>query len=821
MENKKSLSSSGKIVLGAFLGIIIVLTIISSTLNLLKEEAEQSHINIANIYSKSFSEHFSNSIYNIELFVNNVKFLYIKNSDNQSIDNYLLKYLKENPYVRSISILEDKKIIQSTNNKNLDLNIDINNYTPKPLFKKEILRFGKTQFGRDFDVLKKMTLDDRSYLTFIPLAKSIKIDNKELVVLIALNVEHFINKYIQNLPKDISYVDILDLEGNVLISNDDFRYIGAKFLDASTLITLKDTNRFKGIKDFFNIKNIISIDYIKNYPLSLSVRFDYNKTLMNWEKKRFNFLMLITLLLVVIVILILVFIIKNNNAKQKEIELHKNQVESQKRFKILFEQNHLISFILDENGNINQLNNTALSFLGSDEENYLGLEIWDLYCFDEFDKLWLENVVTSFSEGNKIEREVSIKNSNLEKKEIDFILDSISIDGKKELVLFGKDITLKKLQEKELRQAYQVFKNTHDGIMITDEKVNIINVNNAFEKSTGYKLNEVFNQNPRILKSERYDENFYKDMWNELILKGFWDGEIVNRRKDGFLYSEWLTITAVYNEKNKLTNFIGIFSDITKQKNQEEIIKEKERMLFQQSKMASLGEMLGNIAHQWRQPLSVISVAAGAIKLNREYKDVYTYSQIDDFIDSITNSTKYLSETIDDFRNFFSQDTNYKEFDTLNAINKTLKLVSSNFKGKDIDIQFRREKSKNIFASENEFKQVIMNILNNSKDALLEKIKDEKKYIFIDVYFDDKYMFISILDNAGGIDESIIDKVFEPYFTTKHKSMGTGIGLYMSEEIITKHMHGEIIVSNETYTHDNIDFKGANFCIKIPFDINN
>lgn len=155
MENKKSLSSSGKIVLGAFLGIIIVLTIISSTLNLLKEEAEQSHINIANIYSKSFSEHFSNNIYNIELFVNNVKLLYIKNSDKQVIDEYLLKYLKENPYVRSISILENSKIIQSTNEKNIDLNIDINNYTPKPLFKKEILRFGKTQFGRDFDALKK------------------------------------------------------------------------------------------------------------------------------------------------------------------------------------------------------------------------------------------------------------------------------------------------------------------------------------------------------------------------------------------------------------------------------------------------------------------------------------------------------------------------------------------------------------------------------------------------------------------------------------------------------------------------------------------
>jgi signal transduction histidine kinase len=236
--------------------------------------------------------------------------------------------------------------------------------------------------------------------------------------------------------------------------------------------------------------------------------------------------------------------------------------------------------------------------------------------------------------------------------------------------------------------------------------------------------------------------------------------------------------------------------------------------------MASMGEMLGNIAHQWRQPLSVISVAAGAVKLGHEYEGTYGKKEIIDFLDSINNSTQYLSETIDDFRNFFTQDIENKDFDCVNAINKTLKLLSSDFKYKEINIIFKRVDSDNIFASENEFKQVMMNILNNAKYVLLEKVLTEEKYIFIDVYIENSDINIDILDNAGGIDENIIEKIFEPYFTTKHKSIGTGIGLYMVEEILTKHMNGQISVINENYVYKDVLYAGAKFSIKIPISKN-
>jgi PAS domain S-box-containing protein len=811
---------SEKLVLIAILLFVLFVTVISFTSNLLKEDAEETHISMANIYNKTFSEHLNDNIYNIELFIEGTKILFSENSDKKIIDKYLLKYLRENPYIRSISILKDQNIIESTNKENIGLKIYTDDYYPKSLFNENILRFGNSHTGRDFNESIKIDLKNSftNESLFLPIFKSIKInDEAEYSILIALNIEQFINKYAQTLDHNIAYLDVLNLKGEILSSSDLSINIGTKILNNEILDILKEKSNYVGISTFYKSnRDIVSIELIKNYPLIINIRFDYKKTLEHWENNRFKFLIIITSLLVFISILILLFVIKNEKNKQKEIESHKSQIETQKRFKILFEQTHFLSFILDEDGKINKINNTALSFLGNTKNSYKNLYIWDLYCFKDDCKIWLKNMINTYKEGDTIEKELVITNKNSEIKDLDIVINSINIDDKKELVFFGKDITEKKYHERELRQAYQVFQNTHDGIIITDENINIINVNNSFINCTGYKLEEVLNKNPNILRSEKNSANFYVNMWDELLKNNYWDGEIVNKKKNGTSYIERLTISAIYNKKNKLTNYIGIFSDITKQKQQEETIKEKERMLFQQSKMAAMGEMLGNIAHQWRQPLSVISVAAGAIKLAHEFKGTYTEEEIIEFVDSINNSTKYLSETIDDFRNFFSQDVKYQIFDCLDAINMTLKLLSSNFKYKEIDIIFNRIDSNEIFASQNEFKQVMMNILNNAKDVLLEKCLNEKKYIFIDVYSSKNSIHIDILDNAGGIKEEIIDKIFEPYFTTKHKSIGTGIGLYMVEEIISKHMDGEITVSNKDFIHENKNYKGAMFSIKIP-----
>ncbi|MGE3591320.1 MAG: ATP-binding protein, partial [Arcobacter sp.] len=236
--------------------------------------------------------------------------------------------------------------------------------------------------------------------------------------------------------------------------------------------------------------------------------------------------------------------------------------------------------------------------------------------------------------------------------------------------------------------------------------------------------------------------------------------------------------------------------------------REKDSMLAQQSKMAAMGEMLENIAHQWRQPLSSISTLSTGVKIRYEYGGIEK-EELLHAMDSITTTTKYLSQTIDDFRDYFNPHKEATYFNIEDIFNKALDLLEVQFNLKNIKF-IKNLNEVYIYGFENEFLQVIINILNNAKDEFDRK-ELEDRYIFIGIEKKDNQVKISIKDNAGGIDEKIINKIFEPYFTTKFKSQGTGIGLYMSKEIIEKHMKGKILVSNKEFVYEEKAQKGALF----------
>ena len=265
-----------------------------------------------------------------------------------------------------------------------------------------------------------------------------------------------------------------------------------------------------------------------------------------------------------------------------------------------------------------------------------------------------------------------------------------------------------------------------------------------------------------------------------------------------------------FNELNIVTESINTMRvNLIKQINDSE---EKNNILAQQSKLAAMGEMIGNIAHQWRQPLSLITTAASGLKINHEM-GLLDKNKLDHCADTIVNSAHYLSNTIDDFRSFFKPNKEKEYFKVLNAFERTFTLLESHFINKNITM-IKNIEDVQIYGFENELIQVLLNILNNAKDALVEK-KEQKPLIFIDVFSKDEEVCIAIKDNAGGIKEDIINRIFEPYFTTKHQSQGTGIGLYMSEEIVVKHMKGELIVQNVQYTYEDVEYKGVEFKIII------
>ncbi|NQY22359.1 MAG: HAMP domain-containing histidine kinase [Campylobacteraceae bacterium] len=233
--------------------------------------------------------------------------------------------------------------------------------------------------------------------------------------------------------------------------------------------------------------------------------------------------------------------------------------------------------------------------------------------------------------------------------------------------------------------------------------------------------------------------------------------------------------------------------------------------MSQQAKMAAMGEMIGNIAHQWRQPLSSITTAASGLKLQKEY-NLLTDEILLNSLDNICESAQYLSKTIDDFRDFYNTNKNLVDFSIKETIFKSLKLVKAGLKNKNIQIITEVEEI-TFKGLQNEFIQVFLNIINNAKDELSKLPDDAKRYIFINVYKKDNKIYIKIKDNAKGIRKKIIARIFEPYFTTKHQSQGTGIGLYMSLEIVEKHMKGTLSVKNEEYIYEGISYKGAEFSI--------
>lgn len=252
-------------------------------------------------------------------------------------------------------------------------------------------------------------------------------------------------------------------------------------------------------------------------------------------------------------------------------------------------------------------------------------------------------------------------------------------------------------------------------------------------------------------------------------------------------------------------------------KEQKEKLTLKNVQLMHADKMASMGEMLENIAHQWRQPLSVISTASSGLELQLDYTDKFSKKTLKDGLTLINEQSQYLSRTIDDFRTYFFQDKIRKEFDIEGTIEKTLYLANSRIKKFDINI-IKNIQNIKITSLENELIQVFLNILNNAIDKLKES--NSEKYIFITTKKEDNRLMIDFKDNGGGVSKEIINKIFEPYFTTKNKSIGTGIGLYMSYEIITKHFKGKIKVNNTSYTFKNSNFSGALFTMILPLSEN-
>jgi signal transduction histidine kinase len=320
-------------------------------------------------------------------------------------------------------------------------------------------------------------------------------------------------------------------------------------------------------------------------------------------------------------------------------------------------------------------------------------------------------------------------------------------------------------------------------------------------------------------------ELFNKQMKYELINKSF-DDLINNKNSDIFNEKEPFEtnltredgseFSAIINIKNTSLNN-QIFQIVTIANIED--LKRKENLMAEQSKLAAMGEMLGNIAHQWRQPLNIISMSSSNLKLKNDMGELNS-STLRESLSLILRTTNHLSDTIDTFNDFLKTDKEKSFFNINENIKNSISLVDSFFKNFNIDIILELEEGIFINSVANEFSQAFINILNNAKDAIVLNLKDDEYgLIKIKTKKIDNFIEISILDNAKGIEKDILNKIFEPYFTTKHKYQGTGLGLYMTRKIINSSMGGEITVQNKKFVHNQKKYEGAEFKIKIPIKL--
>lgn len=246
---------------------------------------------------------------------------------------------------------------------------------------------------------------------------------------------------------------------------------------------------------------------------------------------------------------------------------------------------------------------------------------------------------------------------------------------------------------------------------------------------------------------------------------------------------------------------------------------QQEQILHAQAKMALMGQMIDNIAHQWKQPLNSISMMIQTIifKYNQGNLDD---SIIDKFNQNSLKQIQYMSNTIDDFRNFLKEDKVLKYFRLFKTLNSVKLLAKNTISSNCIILETNiNDEKMELYGIENEIIQVLMNLISNSNDAFDKSL--EYKLIIIDVFKKDENTIIQVKDNAGGIDEEILNKIFESRFTTKKDNGGTGVGLDMSKKIIEKTFLGSISVENTNFDYENKTYKGALFTIKIPPQQNN
>ena len=462
----------------------------------------------------------------------------------------------------------------------------------------------------------------------------------------------------------------------------------------------------------------------------------------------------------------------------------------------------------------------------------------DIYTVNILDTLRdIENGLITFEQGKNVillaedlsRREWSEYKSSVDIKERDWlgrVIKSWNLDSKpkdefefnEEEALIHKierkigyiESILKKmfihLEKGEKKEAYETLQNElyPSVYSMNIDLTQLINLNLEASKDGKTKTDEIYNNTFEWIVIGTVGTITFAGLLAIVILKNIrvLHGELERR----------------VNEKTKELQDLNKSLELRIKEEVEESRK-KDEIMFRQSRYAALGEMIGNIAHQWRQPLNALLLIIQSFQTKRmmgmELSDEFIDSQVQEGLLLANN----MSKTIDDFRNFFNPNKEKVLFSLKNVALQSIEILKNYYKKEGVSINLISYEDIKIWGYPNEFSQVLINLFSNSKDALVENEVDNKMIEVIIQKTDDDRALVEVVDNGGGIEDDVLERMFEPYFTTKHKSSGTGIGLYMSKQIIEKQMNGEIVALNKKHRFINNEVVEKCACIRVYLPI--
>ena len=331
-------------------------------------------------------------------------------------------------------------------------------------------------------------------------------------------------------------------------------------------------------------------------------------------------------------------------------------------------------------------------------------------------------------------------------------------------------------------------------------------VNDEFCKISGYSREELIGVNHNIVRHPDVPSSKFEELWDTILSKKTFKATVQNLAKDGSTFYVNTTVVPILDDDGEIIEFIAIRYDVTKEVELRLENEQKQKLLFLQSRQASLGQMIANIAHQWKQPLTELNLTLYNLKKSHTNEE-----EFEKYYHESKEIVKNMSKIIEDFMNFFKPAREKEDFFLHKSVKDALKILKKPLLEEDIKVNFEYE-SINYNGISNELSQVIINLLQNAKDAFKQN-NIKNRQINISIKQNQNNTLLSIKDNAGGIDKNIIEHIFEPYFTTKHSSVGTGLGLFVASLIVEQSLEGKLLVSSEG--------KSTTFTIELPIHHHN